>query len=530
MSGMLPSSVSYFMSRLQGVSTSHFKITPQTAGDATPSKIIRFELPSNSLVNLASLRMLFNVATSGGTAASLPNGTHSLIERIAVYAGGYLVGNGYQGYNVLCQAKKAICGDMTNPALEHSEMVRAISYHAPDGTFPNLTPIGESSAESYTDVDDALAILKFEGFLGTLKPEIIDTGLLPQLTVEITLAEASVVSNSAGRKLQGHGSTDFTDDGSSSTSYTLSNISMEVEVLGMASAVLDQLVEQRISAVGFLSCPFKNYFTSISTHATTSRFNVSSASWDRLWLAYRDTGFATQSAPSLARGYKRGGAEVLRASALVDGAVSSSATLVIDNLNGIAPKVGDRVRVAGVTAEVTITAVNSATNYTMSSAQSISDNAVIEFYYDVGAPTYDLGGSLDTNKEKYIPAYFKFEQVLTSSSSPAFVQLQVNNASIPAYRLNTPEALAMTLNSVEFVEKDYKLTLDQYKNDKYVQCFRFCLPDEYGNRLASGLDTRSVSAMCSVITDNIASCSLYMFAECTSELRIGAGRSIEVIV
>ena len=53
----------------------------------------------------------------------------------------------------------------------------------------------------------------------------------------------------------------------------------------------------------------------------------------------------------------------------------------------------------------------------MSSAQSISDNAAVEFYYDVGAPTYDLGGSLDTNKEKYVPAYFKFEQKLTSASS-----------------------------------------------------------------------------------------------------------------
>jgi len=530
MSGMLPSSVSYFMSRLQGVSTSHFKITPQTAGDATPSKIIRFELPSNSLVNLASLRFLFNCAASGGTAASLPNGTSSLVERIAVYAGGYLVGNGYQGYNVLHHAKQAICGDKTNPALEHSEMVRSVSYHAPDGTFPNYTGIGASSAESYTDVDDALAILKFDGFLGTLKPEIIDTGLLPQITIELTLAEASVVSNSAGRDLNGVGSTDFTDDGSGTTSFTLSNMSMEVEVLGMASSVLDQLVEQRIASVGFLSCPFKNYFTSISTHATTSRFNVSSASWDRLWLAYRDTGFATQSAPEVVRGFKVGNAQVLRSSALVNGAVSSSATLAIDNLIGEAPKVGDRIKVAGVVAAVTITAVNSATNYTMSAAQSISDNAVIEFFYDVGHPTYELGGALDTNKEKYIPAYFKFEQKLTSASSPAFVQLQVNNASIPAYRLNTPEALAMTLNSVEYVKEDYKLTLDQYKNDKYVQCFRFCLPDEYGNRLASGLDTRSVSAMCSVITDNIASCSLYMFAECTSELRIGSGRSIEVIV
>ena len=36
----------------------------------------------------------------------------------------------------------------------------------------------------------------------------------------------------------------------------------------------------------------------------------------------------------------------------------------------------------------------------MSAAQSISDNAAITFERDVGAPQYDLGGSLDTNKER----------------------------------------------------------------------------------------------------------------------------------
>lgn len=43
------------------------------------------------------------------------------------------------------------------------------------------------------------------------------------------------------------------------------------------------------------------------------------------------------------------------------------------------------------------------------------------------------------------------------------------------------------------------------------------------------VDTRSVSAMGSLTTENIDACNLMMFAECTAELRLGSGRAIEII-
>ena len=42
----LPGNLSYFLSRMQGVSTNYFKIFPYNTGTATPSKILRFELPT----------------------------------------------------------------------------------------------------------------------------------------------------------------------------------------------------------------------------------------------------------------------------------------------------------------------------------------------------------------------------------------------------------------------------------------------------------------------------------------------------
>jgi hypothetical protein len=93
--------------------------------------------------------------------------------------------------------------------------------------------------------------------------------------------------------------------------------------------------------------------------------------------------------------------------------------------------------------------------------------------------------------------------------------------------MSSVEALSMTKGAVDYAKN--VMSLDQYRNDYFVQCYRFCLPDSDFNRLASGLDTRSVSAQGTLETTSVTACSLTLFAECSSELRVGAGRSIEVI-
>ena len=465
MAGVLPSNVSFFMQRLQGVSTSQFKVFPQSSDDATSGKIIRFEMPSNSLVNLRNTRMFFNAITTGA-GASLPNDISSLVERVAVYMGGVLVQNNFQHYNVLKHAKAAIKPSYCNAALGHPHIVRSKSYH-------NGVAFGNTDPEAYASKDDQFCIDNWEGLLGSIEPSIIDTGLCPQITIEITLADDTVCPISDGRVFPAGGATPSSDHfdkvGGGNPTFKLSNISMQVEVLGMATSVLDQIVEQRIASVGYLSLPFKNYYTFTSTHTGTSRFNVNSASWDRLWLAYRKAGYATKAAPAIATGYKKGGAAFAGAS---DGATTTTV--------------------------------------------------------DVGLPQYDAGGVLGTNEEKYLSKYFQFVEDLADADTPAYHQLQVNSASVPAYRMTTPEALSMTFGAVDG-EKNKMLTLDQYKKDYFVQCYRFCLPESDYNRLASGLDTRSVSAMGSVETEGLNSSNLTMFAECTAELRIGSGRAIEII-
>ena len=482
----LPPNVSYFMSRLMGVSTSHFKIYPQNSGTQSANKIIRFELPSNTLLNLRSCRMLFNVtttATGSVTQARLPNDTRSFVDRMAIYMGGVLVQNSFSNYNTLVHAKKALGADRcSDKTLTHPEICRAVSYHT-GATFGIPSTKDETIHESYDSLANQLAIVDWEGFLGTAEPGIIDTGLFPQITIEITLADNVVIPQctfTASTTLAlatSATSGGIAATGAGTASYTMDNITMQVEVLGMASSVLDEVVAQRVSQVGYLSIPFKNYFSFSSSHSATSRFNVNSASWDRLWVAWRDSAGGSVSAPVPVSGYK------------IAGAFTSSIT-----------------------------------------TPSAASATVAELTVDVGKPTYDLGGSMDTNKEKYVARAFNFVEPLLSGQTVSNYQLQINSANYPAYKLTVPEAYTLTMNSIDVYDKSRMVTLDQYRDNYFVQCYRFCLPESDYSRLSSGLDTRATSAQCALVTENVTtSTPCFIFAEVTSELRV-ANRAIEVII
>lgn len=467
----LPSQVQYFMQRMQGTSSSHFKINPQTDGTHTSGKIIRFLLPENTLWNTRSTRLFFNASCAGhgtNTTPRLPNDISSLIERVSIYMGGVLVQQGFQGYNTLKHAKAAVQGSKCNPALGHPEIVRTKSYH-------NGATFAADASETYTSKDDQFCIDYWEGFLGSVAPEILDTGLYPSIVCEITLADDAVCPVSEGIVLPtgaGSGTDNFDKKGAAAATYSLSNMSLQVEVLNFATNALDAVTEQRIASVGYLSLPFKNYYSYSSTHANSSRANVASASFDRLWCVWRPTDYATFNAPVIVNGYKIAGA---------------------------------------FTSTTTNTPIATATET------------------DIGLPQYDAGGVFDTNKEKYIAHYFNYALNKTDSNAEAFFQLQVNSANIPAYRMNVPEVLAMTQNSVDMIDRGHKLTLDQYKNNYFVNCYRFCLPESDFNRMASGLDTRNQSANIVINTENVRSSNLTLFAECTAELRVGNSKNIEVI-
>ena len=477
--------LSYFLSRLQGVSTNYFRLEPQSSGSSTitANKIIRFSLPSNCLLNTRGISFNFNadanfLASAGGR---LPADIASLIDRVELSSGGVQIAQGANGYGLIVAMKKYLTCDKCDPALGHPEIVRATSYVDGGGDWAagsSIAAITSTNNENYRN-DNAqvqFAIHDWEGFLGSVQPAIIDTSLLSDLTLTLYLADNSVCSSSAGVALNGTGSGDITDSNSTYQSqYQIKDFHLIVETLGMADSVYDMMIEKRISQVGYIELPFKSYYTFNDTHSGTTRFTVATQSLDRVWVGMRNSTYADRSAPVKVAGFKDAG---------------------------------------GYTAS---TSAGSPTQ-------------------DLGKPAYDLGGVLGTNAEKYRGNYFTFVESLASAGTPATYQFNFNGSFIPQFKASSEQMLTVSRNSIptnDLLSGKYPLSimsLDQYKRNFFVMCVRLTLPQAEENREIAGADTRGISLNAYFTSTGFSSSkNIFIACECSSSLRIGAGRAIEVI-
>ena len=103
--------LTYFVERLQGFSTNTFKLETHNKTSAKQNDIISFDLPSNVILNLRSLKVLCNASANAGAVAGarLPP-INDLVERVEVSVGGIVLSQGTNFVNVLGEARKVAPG------------------------------------------------------------------------------------------------------------------------------------------------------------------------------------------------------------------------------------------------------------------------------------------------------------------------------------------------------------------------------------------------------------------------------------
>lgn len=471
----------YFASRMSGFSTNTFKIETNNQSSATSSSIISIDLPNNSIINLRSFKLFFSAITTGASAGGRLPPVKDLIERVEVAMGGIVLSQGTNFTNVLCEAKKALHADYTDAVLGHPEYIRATSYVNPADTYTNV--------DNELDSSTLYCVDEFEGFLGTADPMLFDTSIVPSIRIRFYMASDNVLSNVPGVEL-GIASGSFADgagavsvngaplpDAPNATKpkYSLSNIHAMVECISLADMTYENMLSSQMSAQGDLEVPYKAYYTFLDTHQGTSKFSVSASSLDRIFLAWRGADYNTVTNPITVGGHK------------VQGAFTS---------------------------KVTNTPIATATEL------------------DIGRPQYDVGGVLDTNSEKYKGRYFNFSQPVAYGATTEWkAQLQLNGAYMPQFSARVEELYGITRNSLEGSRKARMMTLDQYRKNYCVQCFRLNMPNSEFSRSLSGVDSRATNLQGIVRTENAVNGSnLAIFCETTEILNISAGRSISVVV
>ena len=459
--------LTYFLDRLSGYSTNIFRLEAQNQDSATANKILRFTLPSNALLNMRSFALHFQADANQTAAAGgrLPAKIDTLVDRVEVACGGVQLSAGANFYNVLRHAKDALEGDKTNPVLGHPDIVRAKSY-------VDNTALAGTANESYTATNKStqFCIDHWEGFLGSCEPKIIDSSLLPDIVVSIYLADNNVLSSCAGVALSGTGVADIVDANATKATYKMDNIHATIECIGLAGSVYNNMVAGMIASAGFLEIPFKQYFSFQDTTANTMRFTVATQSLDRIWVSHRQNNFGTSAGAVLVRGHK------------ISGLFASTAT------------------------------------------GGVCDD-------DFGVPEFDIGGVGGYTNEKYVGQYVNFKEPDTSSKN--LYQFQLNGAYYPQFRATFEEMNQISRNSVNYSGKKCDYSLFTAKSNYSVQCIRLNMPESEYGRLISGLDTRSVSLNGYYNMDNVSVATytptINLFCECTSTLRIGAGRMLEVV-
>ena len=264
-----PNTVNYFVQNLLNHTTNTYRVRPQGPSSVNAGDTIRFDLPNSTLVDLKQVRFMFNASTTAGAngAVRFPQKAISLVDRVVVYIGGQQVYAGHSNNNEVFHMKETFSSNLDlkqTKIMSHEYLIEATNFS--DGSTLTTT---ETSAG---DVPFMITGTGLCGFFDS-EPRILDTSLVGNITVEITLAGNNILSvgNTATDMATAHAS-------GSAGSWAMTNARMLVTAYGLNDGRYDALIESQIIKEGSLSFAYKQYYVWNDVFSGTSRFALSGVS------------------------------------------------------------------------------------------------------------------------------------------------------------------------------------------------------------------------------------------------------------
>lgn len=244
MSGGYPRNLQMLVKRIQGYSRTTKRLSTLNATTASAGSVITVDLPSNSIVDVHTMVMSF---VGSSTGAALPRNIESLVQRMDVEVASTVV-SGCSWYNQLFNI------------LADSSM--GSDCHNRRRILNNSSDVTATTANSGTPY----AITNFL-VLNSFQPSCIDTRLLGQVRLRITLDSPQVLAGAGG-------------------SFTLSNISFSCDVISIDDGLYNASHEAFLASGGVYELSFRNYLSfsgSASSWSQSTKFSLSSQSVNRVW-------------------------------------------------------------------------------------------------------------------------------------------------------------------------------------------------------------------------------------------------------
>lgn len=472
MSGNYPAYLSYYLREFAGVSTATFRVPPQASADLEAHKQMSFCLPTNTLVSCKDIRLVFSASTTeSGTskAARLPKAS-ALIERIIVTAGGIQIDSGIQNQNALQQALDNMKVRKHDPVDSHSEMYRKVSgVNAADFGGGDGAE-GNTTAETYTKNNNATQFaVSLGNFFETVSPNLLDLSLMPEIVVTVILAGNSVITSGRGCLVSTPGADDvnsFIVAGTGQATYKVSNYQLLVPCYSLDDGMYQKVIQSRMADTGYLTCSWTGYEAFSDTFTGVTRCASASSSLDKIIAVFRDGDYNGINAAKPIKGMNNGLAN------------TEISTIALDQSDA---------RGAG-----------------------------------------------------YLPAPMNFTAPMAALPTAAAPNPQepelgysINSLRYPQFNCPLSQWYQLTKDAFEVPSTQSKSYME-YLSNRFVMAIRLNLPQSTALRAKSGLDLRgSNSSILLSNTSGVATktdSNVLLFLESTKELRLGAGKTLQVIL
>ena len=149
-----------------------------------------------------------------------------------------------------------------------------------------MTDIIKATSETKTHVIDT-----WLGFLGSAKPNFIDTSLLGNVKINIQLNSGDLICQGVpGAAAADTGLIDYSEQAPNKRTFTIDQQHFNLNVISISDGIYDNMIDQMLASGRPIEVPFKNYLSYTETGTSMTRnmpFNVASQSIDRLWAVIR---------------------------------------------------------------------------------------------------------------------------------------------------------------------------------------------------------------------------------------------------
>jgi hypothetical protein len=300
-----PRSLSHYLNRLSGYNKNNVKLNVLGSTSASQGDIIQVDLPTNSIVDLSSLAWSLQCSFSeqpegtAGNAATqqqmaLPNNVEAIIDRLEVQINGQSLVN------------------ITN----YNTLFHALLYTTATDDYQRMRRISQSNVEVGSEERDGLVVTypgtaavvrdhvvdSWLGFLGNSKPNFIDTSLLGNVRIQITLNNGDIIGGGA---TGGHGATGVAlaaPLAPTKREFSILQQHFSIDVISISDGIYDSMIDSMLASGKPIEVPFKNYLSYTHTQGDMNinmPFSVSSQSIDRIWAIARDAAYNSSASNSL---------------------------------------------------------------------------------------------------------------------------------------------------------------------------------------------------------------------------------------